>query len=83
MTIEKCIGDGGTCGLGGYCEECPHTKPADLSILLSVSLYPMQRKKIAQLVSGGGLVNECLVHVDVPGKGRCTVDRHGRVVWND
>ena len=24
---DACLSDGGTCGLGGYCAECPHAKP--------------------------------------------------------
>lgn len=23
MKPEKCVSDGGTCGLGGYCDQCP------------------------------------------------------------
>ena len=26
---SECISDGGTCGLGGYCAECPHVKAID------------------------------------------------------
>lgn len=26
--MEKCISDGGLCGLGGMCEECPYKRTA-------------------------------------------------------
>jgi hypothetical protein len=34
--MDKCISDGGTCGLGGQCKECRHVEPVQVGIELSV-----------------------------------------------
>ena len=50
---------------------------------LEAALGAMQYKKAMQLIESGALICGLVVELNVPCRGRCTIDRHGRVVWSN
>lgn len=40
---NKCVSDGGTCGLGGTCQECPHNEPAPAQDERAIDTAPLLR----------------------------------------
>ncbi|MES9841205.1 MAG: hypothetical protein ABW134_11685 [Candidatus Thiodiazotropha endolucinida] len=91
LDTEKQVGGTGHCYMFrepitncSQYKESPASPAGSLADNLETALHAhqIQYKKVMQLIDSGALICGLTVELNVPHKGWCTVDQHGRAVWS-